>query len=80
MTDTDSYRLTGGPESPRGPRPGGTRAGVLRTLLWLVLVISAVGNTVASYGGTTTRVHLAFGVVTGLCVAGLVAHRLRRRR
>ncbi|MFC8824289.1 hypothetical protein ACFT9I_02905 [Streptomyces sp. NPDC057137] len=81
MTYTDPYRLTGAVGSPDAPPPTDvTRAGVARTLLWLVLVISAVGNMVASYGGLGTPVHLTCGVVTALCVTALVVQRLRGRR
>ncbi|AVZ73951.1 hypothetical protein SLUN_19045 [Streptomyces lunaelactis] len=80
MASTDPYRLTTHTESPHAASPGVTGADVLRTLLWLVLVISAIGNSVASYGGATTRIHLAFGTVTALCVVALLAQRLRGRR
>lgn len=70
----DPYRLTAG--TPGSPGSGAARAGVLRPFLWVVLVISAIGNAVASYAGATTRAHLAFGSVTALCAAVLVAHRL----
>jgi hypothetical protein len=73
----DPYRLTTG--TPGSPGSSAAKAGVLRPFLWVVLVISAIGNAVASYGGATTQAHLAFGVVTALCVAVLVAHRLLRR-
>ncbi|MFC8076810.1 hypothetical protein ACFUN8_14905 [Streptomyces sp. NPDC057307] len=81
MTYTDPYRPTGAAGSPDAlPPTDVTRAGVARTLLWLVLVISAVGNMVASYSGSGTPVHLACGVVTALCVTALVVQRLRGRR
>ncbi|MFI6278730.1 hypothetical protein [Streptomyces sp. NPDC050988] len=80
MTTTDPYRLTGGTETPDGTRPGVQRADIVRTALWLVLVISTVGNMVASYGAASTRVHLACGAVTALCVTALVIRHLRGRR
>ena len=45
-----------------------------------MLVISTVGNMVASYGAASTQVHLACGVVTALCVTALVTRHLRGRR
>jgi hypothetical protein len=45
-----------------------------------VLVISVVGNSVASFGGAGIGVHLAFGVVTALCAAVLVVRGLRASR
>ncbi|MFI1031746.1 hypothetical protein [Streptomyces sp. NPDC020951] len=79
MTYSDPYHLTT-TRTPEPPAPGATRADVLRVLLWALLVISAVGNTVASYAAASTQVHLALGAVTALCVAALVAQRLRGRR
>ncbi|MFI6080966.1 hypothetical protein ACIBBB_08305 [Streptomyces sp. NPDC051217] len=80
MTYTDPYRLTGPGGSHDASRTEVTRAGVVRALLWLVLVISAVGNMVASYSGSGAPAHLVCGVVTALCVTALVAQRLRGRR
>jgi hypothetical protein len=74
----DPYSLTTG--TPGSPGSSAAKAAVLRPFLWVVLVISTIGNAAASYGGAATQAHLAFGVVTTLCVAVLVAHRLRRRR
>ncbi|MFD3379872.1 MULTISPECIES: hypothetical protein [unclassified Streptomyces] len=80
MTTTDPYRLTGGIENPDETGPGVQRADIVRTTLWLVLVISTVGNMVASYGTASTTIHLACGVVTALCVTALVTRHLRGRR
>ncbi|MEW2401679.1 hypothetical protein [Streptomyces sp. NPDC046862] len=77
MTTTDPYRLTGAPDdSPSGV----SRSDVVRALLWTVLVISVVANTVASYGDAGLGVHLACGGVTALCAGTLVARKLRGRR
>ncbi|MFF6995780.1 hypothetical protein ACFY93_12600 [Streptomyces sp. NPDC008313] len=54
--------------------------GVARTVLWVVLVVSVIGNTVASYTGAGTGVHLAAGVVTVLCATVLAVRRLRSGR
>ncbi|KIF75702.1 hypothetical protein QR77_21015 [Streptomyces sp. 150FB] len=80
MTNTDPYGLIGATGTPDGPPPDAQRAGVVRPLLWVLLVISAAGNMVASYGAAGTSVHLACGVVTALCVVALVTLRLRGRR
>jgi hypothetical protein len=85
MTYTDPYRLTG---DGRAAQHSGTAADaapvtlarVVRTLLWLVLVVSVVANTVASSVGAAIAVHLACGAVTACCVTGLVVQRLRGRR
>ncbi|MFD5893717.1 hypothetical protein [Streptomyces sp. NPDC060366] len=81
MTYTDPYRPPTGTDGRPDALPSDiTRAGVARTLLWLVLVISAVGNMVASYSGSGTPAHLVCGAVTALCVTALVVQRLRGRR
>lgn len=49
----------------------------LRTLLWAVLVVSAVGNSLTSLGGGAILVHIALGIVSAASIAGLIADRLR---
>ncbi|MFH8467610.1 hypothetical protein [Streptomyces sp. NPDC017991] len=85
MTTTDPYRLDGfagstDPARQDTPREGLTRDRFVRTVLWLVLVISTVGNMAASYGAASTQVHLVCGGVTALCVTALVVRHLRGRR
>ncbi|MET9558896.1 MULTISPECIES: hypothetical protein [Streptomyces] len=88
MTTTDPYRLDGldglagntDPAQPDSPREGVTWDGFARTALWLVLVISTVGNMVASYSTASTQVHLVCGAVTGLSASVLVVRHLRGRR
>ena len=75
---TDLYRITGAPQVP-SPPSGAPRTTVLSAVLWIVLAVSAVGNSVSSLGGVPIAVHLGFGLVTAVCVAGLVAGHLRRR-
>ncbi|MER5940838.1 MULTISPECIES: hypothetical protein [unclassified Streptomyces] len=78
MTPTDPYRLTTGPDDPLPRTLSG--ADLARTVLWVVLVLSVVGNMAASYAGAATPAHLACGAVTALCVTALVVQRLRDRR
>lgn len=73
----DPYRL-GDPAEP--PSPGPTRDTVLRSLLWTVVVVSAVTNMVLSYAGAATWVHLICGGTTLVCGATLVVRALRDRR
>ncbi|PSM43945.1 hypothetical protein C6Y14_06080 [Streptomyces dioscori] len=88
MTTTDPYRLDGFPGSPDPARQNAPREAqealswdrFVRTVLWLVLVISTVGNMVASYSAASTGVHLVCGGVTALCVTALVVRHLRGRR
>ncbi|MFF1278517.1 hypothetical protein ACFVZC_34895 [Streptomyces marokkonensis] len=79
MSYTDPYSLT-----PAGGQDGtpdrSSSTGVVRALLWVVLVVSVLGNTVASFAGAGMGVHLAAGGVTALCATVLVVLRLRSGR
>ena len=57
-----------------------TRGDIARTLLWIVVVASALTNMAASFGGADTWVHLVCGAVTVLCAGTLVVRNLRGRR
>ena len=76
---TDPYRIDEHP-TPAPAAPSGEPRAVLRGLVWLVLVVSVVGNSVSSFAGASTTVHLALGIATALCVAALIALRPRRSR
>ncbi|AQS68553.1 hypothetical protein [Streptomyces pactum] len=81
MTHQDPYRLTTAQPRTPGEDPAPvSRGDVLRTLLWAVVVISAVANMAASYAGAHTLVHLASGMVTVLAAGTLVVRGLRGRR
>ncbi|MEU4154468.1 hypothetical protein [Streptomyces sp. NPDC026659] len=67
------------PHGRNGTRAANSGTNVLRGLLWLVLAVSVVCNTVASFTGAGIDIHLASGGVTTLCVAALVVLRLRNR-
>jgi hypothetical protein len=63
------------------PEPDRLGAGdIARTLLWIVVVASALTNMAASFGGADTWVHLVCGAVTVLCAGTLVVRNLRGRR
>ena len=53
--------------------------GLLRPLLWVVLVLSAAANAVMSSIGANVFIGAAFGVVTLASAAGLVVHHYRHR-
>lgn len=80
MTTHDPYHLTGDGGPAAGPSPDGTRGGAVRSVLWLVLVISLVGNMVASFVSGAALVHLVCGVVAGASLIALAMERLRGRR
>jgi hypothetical protein len=76
---TDPYRIDDQP-APAPAAPPAAPGAVVRGLVWLVLVVSLVGNSVASFADVSSTVHLALGVVAVLCIAVLIARRPRRSR
>jgi hypothetical protein len=49
----------------------------MRKLLWALLVVCAVGNTVISLRSAPLALHVAFGVVTLACLVALVSGYVR---
>ncbi|MDX3693183.1 hypothetical protein PV726_23110 [Streptomyces europaeiscabiei] len=81
MTTTDPYRLTTPADgTPEASSPAVTGGEVVRTLLWILVVVSAVANSAATYAEADTWVHLACGVVTLLGAGTLAVRHLRGRR
>jgi len=74
---TDPYRISP-TTSPAPDRPSGR--GLLRPVLWLVLIVSAAANVVASTSGLSPLAGASFGLVTLACVAALIVHHYRHRR
>lgn len=74
MTNTDPYPL----HQRRDTAP--TRADIARSLLWVLVVLSAVANMAASFSGAHTWVNLSCGAVTVLAGGTLVVRSLRGRR
>jgi hypothetical protein len=56
-----------------------TRRGMLRPLLWAVLVVSAAANATSSTVGAHPIVGVGFGLITLACAAVLVVHHYRHR-
>jgi hypothetical protein len=79
-THSDPYRLSTAVGAPRGASSTVSRGDVVRALLWTVLVLSVVGNSMASFGAAGIGVHLACGIVTAFCAAILVVRKLRAAR
>jgi hypothetical protein len=73
---TDLYRMT---DTPDSPPPAIARQGILRPVLWLLLVICATGNIVTSSAGAVV-VAVAFGLATAGLAIALVVHHYRNRR
>lgn len=70
------------PTHLRAPAPAPPDRGrVLRASVWLVLVVSTVGNALAPAVGVADAPHLGLAVVTASCVVALaVVHNRARRR
>lgn len=81
-TDLTSEATVPNIDPPRSapPSPALTRADFARSLLWILVVTSALANMAASFGGANTWVSLACGTVTVLCGGTLVVRSLRGRR
>ena len=77
---TDPHRIPEAPGAPRPARPTGVRAGMVRPVLWVLLMVSAVLNTVFSFAGTDVLAGTGFGLATLACVAALIAHHYRFQR
>lgn len=73
----DPYRISDPPPAPEREDSGG---GLLRPVLWLVLVVSAAANATVSAAGANVLAGIGFGVITLACAAALVVHHYRHRR
>ncbi|MGC4880003.1 hypothetical protein ACLQ26_27510 [Micromonospora sp. DT43] len=71
---TDRYRSTEAPAAA-AERPGG----LLRPLLWLVLLLAAATNAVFSTVADNPWIGSVFGLVAVLCAAALIVHHRRNR-
>ncbi|MFF5179768.1 hypothetical protein ACFY2Q_17240 [Micromonospora sp. NPDC000316] len=71
---TDHYRT-----APTATQDGAEQRKLVRPVLWLVLVVSAVINGTMSITGQNVFVSGAFGLVTLAAAVGLVVHHYRHR-
>ncbi|GAA0843469.1 hypothetical protein ACFQVD_01265 [Streptosporangium amethystogenes subsp. fukuiense] len=70
---TDPHRIL---DTSKTARP----AGMLRPVLWLLLVVSAALNMVTSSIDVNVFVGIGFGLLTLACAAALIVHHYRYRR
>ena len=59
---------------------GNRHGGIVRPLLWFVLVVSAALNAVFSSSGQNPALGIGFGVVALAAIAALIVHHYRHRR
>ncbi|MFI6335975.1 hypothetical protein [Streptomyces sp. NPDC050535] len=77
---TDAHRDIMTPEPFRPEPPARDDGGIVRPLLWTLLLLGAVANMLtSSIGGPGVYVGIGFGVLTLACAAALVAHHRRSR-
>jgi hypothetical protein len=77
---TDPYRISEAPQASAGSSQPNPRNGIVRPVLWLLLVISLAGNMVMSSTGMNMLTGAAFGVATVSCAIALIVHHYRNRR
>ncbi|MEV4509954.1 hypothetical protein AB0K00_13450 [Dactylosporangium sp. NPDC049525] len=73
---TDRYRIA--PPETTGTPDGGGR-GMLRPVLWLLLILSAAANATVNTIGANPLAGVGFGLVTLACAGTLVVHHYRHR-
>ena len=76
----DRYRISEASTTPGGGNhDGDDRTGVLRPVLWLVLIVSAAANATVSAVGANVLAGIGFGVITLAYAVALVVHHYRHR-
>jgi hypothetical protein len=76
-SSTKEYAMT---KATRPAQHADTRDGLLRRVLWLVLVLSAAANAVTSNLGISPLVGIGFGLVTLGSATALIVHHYQNRR
>ncbi|MDG6109522.1 hypothetical protein Daura_31775 [Dactylosporangium aurantiacum] len=75
---TDRYRIT--PSETRSSTPDrDDHGGLLRPVLWALLVVSAAANATVNTTGGNALVGVGFGLITLTCTVVLVMHHYRHR-
>ena len=73
----DQHRIAP-PETADAP-DGDDRGGMLRPVLWLLLILSAAANATVSAVGANALAGVGFGLITLACTVALVVHHYRHR-
>jgi hypothetical protein len=77
---TDPHRIAEASGTPQAMQSRRDRGGIARPLLWLALLICAVGNGVTSMMNISVFIGIGFGLLTLSFGAALVVDHYRRRR
>ncbi|MEU8378575.1 hypothetical protein [Streptosporangium sp. NPDC048865] len=77
---TGLHHVPGAFEASRPVLPAGARAGMVRPVLWFLLLVSAVLTMVFSSVGADVLAGAGFGPAALACVAALIVHHYRCRR
>ncbi|MCZ2818435.1 hypothetical protein [Modestobacter sp. VKM Ac-2984] len=76
----DPYRLDPAPTAQPVDRSRAQEpARPLRTLLWIVLVVSIAGNSVTSFSAVPLAVSIGFGLLTAVSAITLISLHVRQR-
>jgi hypothetical protein len=78
MPSIEQARIAEVSQTPQAKRSGA--GGIVRPLLWLLLVISGAANVVTKSMDISVFVSIGFGLVTLACGVALAVDHYRRRR
>lgn len=76
----DPYRISEPPQPSPPAADASAQGGIVRPVLWLVLVVSAAANAVASATGVSVLVGIGSGLVALGCAVALSVHHYQHRR
>ncbi|MEV4530790.1 hypothetical protein [Streptosporangium sp. NPDC049304] len=75
-----SHRVSNTFETPPSTRLADARSGMVRPMLWTLLMIGVVCNIVTSTSDLNVFIGIGFGMIVLACAAALVTHHYLHRR
>ncbi|MEU3168410.1 hypothetical protein [Streptosporangium sp. NPDC006930] len=75
-----SHRVSNTFETPPSTRPADARSGMVRPVLWTLLMVGVVCNIVTSTSDLNVFIGIGFGMIVLACAAALVTHHYLHRR
>ena len=73
------YDIYEADQAPQPTQVPGARTDNLRPILWVLLVVSAASNMVATSAGLNVLFGIGFGLLTLACVTAIVVHHYANR-